>query len=419
VLDHARAAKNGAKFSRLYDAGDTSGHKSHSEARQAVCSMLAFWCEHDQAQCGRLFQGSALYREVKWPRERDKVLEIAYNRGDFYRWPAPEARVPLSTLDTPPVADDGVDYLAMPHDALARLTADLAAIAAERGRRLDAIDELLTCPEMSEVEKVTAYAVVKAAAVAQERLPADAPTHKIVVNQTTIACGIGLSRQTVGKKLQIWSDQQYMRKELRGTGRFTKEGAEIKETVLHLPGRTLTDNLAMASTWHRPPDAKRQGGNGRRCPQCNGTTTKTEIETKTVETKTVSCDDCGHVHTQTRRTIAIPKTTYTFHDAADVPTMLDLAAMRGHTPSTLDTPPVAPLTTEACGTTVHPATPPHAATPPGVEAPAPHVASWDGTHPCSDCGATCYAPAGTVPRCLLCTRGRPADHWGDVAAGDD
>jgi squalene cyclase len=51
--------------------------------------------------------------------------------------------------------------------------------------------------------------------------------------------------------------------------------------------------------------------------------------------------------------------------------------------------------------------------------PAPPVAAWDGTHPCRDCGQTCYARAGTIPRCLPCTRGRPADHWGDVAAGDD
>ena len=51
--------------------------------------------------------------------------------------------------------------------------------------------------------------------------------------------------------------------------------------------------------------------------------------------------------------------------------------------------------------------------------PAPPVASWDGTHACRDCGATVYAKADTVPRCLPCTRGRPADPWGDVASGDD
>ncbi len=407
--------------------------------------MIAFWCSGDRDQCARLFQGSALYREDKWPRERDKVLEIAYSRGDFYRWPAPDARVPLSILDSAPVVAGGVaDYLAMPHDALARLAAELAAVAAERGRRLDAIDDLLLCAEMSETEKVTAYAVVKTAAVAQGRQPDAAPTHKIVVNQKAIAGDIGLSRQTIGKKLQIWSGQGYMGKETRGTGRFTKEGREIKETVLSLPGRSLTDNLAMASTWHRPPDAKRHGGNGNRCPQCAGTTIKTEIETKTVVTKTRRCADCGYIHTQPRRMVGKPTTTYSFSDDT-TPPMLDLAAMRGHTVSKMDTPPippapdrdrarrgrgrrapvappVAPLTPPPCGTSVQPATPPrckNAANPVFgcVSPPAPPVASWDGTHPCRDCGATGYARSGTVPRCLPCTRGRPDEPWGDVAAG--
>ncbi len=338
VLDHARAAKNGAKFARLYDAGDTGGYASHSEARQALCSLLAFWCEGDQTQCERLFQGSALYREDKWPRERDKVLDIAYSRGDFYRWPATDARVPLSKMDTLPIADDGVDYRAMPHDDLARLAADLAAVAAERGRRLDAIDDLLLCPEMSETEKVTAYVVIKAGARAQGGIPEDAPTNALVVSQKAIACDTGLSRQTIGKKLKTWSAQEYMRKETRGTGRYTKDGAELRETVIYLPGRTLTDNLAMASSWHRPPDAKRHGGNGNRCPKCDGTTIKTTIETKTVKTTIRSCDDCGHVHSQTGRTIGKPTTTYSYSDDT-TPPMLDRAAMRGGTVSKMDTPP--------------------------------------------------------------------------------
>ncbi len=43
-----------------------------------------------------------------------------------------------------------------------------------------------------------------------------------------------------------------------------------------------------------------------------------------------------------------------------------------------------------------------------------HVAGWAGTHLCGDCGATCYALAGTTPRCLPCQRGR--DAGGDVAS---
>jgi len=86
VLEHARAAKNGAKFARLYDAGDTSGHKSHSEARQAVCSMLAFWCEHDQTQCARLFQGAALYHTSPHDVGHIAILRVARNLAATLRF---------------------------------------------------------------------------------------------------------------------------------------------------------------------------------------------------------------------------------------------------------------------------------------------------------------------------------------------
>jgi hypothetical protein len=342
VLDHARAAKNGAKFARLYDAGDTSGYKSHSEARPALCSMLAFWCEHDQAQWERLFQGSALYREDKWPRERDKVLEIAYSRGDFYRWPATAARVPLSTLDTPPLTDDAlVDYLAMPHDALARHAAELAALAAERGRRLDAIDTLLTSEDMLPIDRIIAYGVAKAGALAQGQQTGDDDTRDLVINQKAIACTVHVARQTVGAKLSQWAGQSHLAKTVRPTGQRAKSGEEILETVIQLPGQNLTDNLLLAADWKRPAAAKHVGGNGNRCPQCDGTRIKTAIETKTVKTTTRSCDDCGHVHTRTSRTIGKTTTPYSFSDDT-TPPMLDLAAMRGGTTSALDTPPIPP-----------------------------------------------------------------------------
>jgi ssDNA-binding Zn-finger/Zn-ribbon topoisomerase 1 len=371
VLDHARAAKNGAKFARLYDAGDTSGHTSHSEARQAICSLLAFWCEHDQDQCARLFQGSALCREDKWPRERERVLALAYSRGDFYRWPARQERVPLSTLDTPPVAGALAEYLAMPHDTLAQLAADQAAAIAERDRRLDALDELLTSKDMLPVDRIVAYGVVKAGAVAQRQQTGDEPTRDLVVNQKAIACAINVSRQTVGGKLRQWGDQGHLGKATRPTGQRAKAGDELLETVIQLPARSLTDNIMCAATWTRPPDAPHVGGNGNRCPKCNGATTKKAIETKTIETTTLSCADCGHVHTQTQRTIGRPTTTYSFSDDT-TPPVLDLAAIRGtRGVASVDTPPVAESTPKDCDTGVHPATPPRGVAVPDRPEPPP------------------------------------------------
>ena len=77
VLQKASCAKNGAKFSALWN-GDFD--KSHSEADLALCSMLAFWCGGDSAQIDRLFRQSALYRQ-KWERQdyREETIRKAIN----------------------------------------------------------------------------------------------------------------------------------------------------------------------------------------------------------------------------------------------------------------------------------------------------------------------------------------------------
>ncbi len=74
LLERARNASNGAKFSALW-SGDTSGYPSHSEADQALCNLLAFWVGPDPARMDRLFRASGLYRE-KWERDdyREKTI---------------------------------------------------------------------------------------------------------------------------------------------------------------------------------------------------------------------------------------------------------------------------------------------------------------------------------------------------------
>ncbi|MCX6544418.1 MAG: DUF3987 domain-containing protein [Acidobacteria bacterium] len=64
LLDKARRASNGSKFSALW-AGDISGHASHSEADLALCNLLAFWTNWDAGQMDRLFRQSGLMRD-KW-----------------------------------------------------------------------------------------------------------------------------------------------------------------------------------------------------------------------------------------------------------------------------------------------------------------------------------------------------------------
>ena len=64
LLERARGASNGAKFSALW-AGDTTAYASSSEADLALCRLLAFWTHGDAGRIDRLFRQSGLFRE-KW-----------------------------------------------------------------------------------------------------------------------------------------------------------------------------------------------------------------------------------------------------------------------------------------------------------------------------------------------------------------
>jgi putative DNA primase/helicase len=68
LLERARRARNGAKFSAVW-VGDVTGHGSHSEADQALCNLLAFWTGADAGRMDRLFRQSGLMRE-KWNERR-------------------------------------------------------------------------------------------------------------------------------------------------------------------------------------------------------------------------------------------------------------------------------------------------------------------------------------------------------------
>jgi hypothetical protein len=91
VISLARSAKNAAKFEALWQ-GDISGYASHSEADQALVSLLAFYTQ-DENQLDSLYRQSALCRE-KWLKRSD------YRRGTIEK--------ALSNLaDTYTPSDDG------------------------------------------------------------------------------------------------------------------------------------------------------------------------------------------------------------------------------------------------------------------------------------------------------------------------
>ena len=68
IIRKATDAKDGPKFSQLF-SGNANGYKSSSEADQALCNLLAFWCCRDGAQIDRIFRKSGLMRD-KWDEKR-------------------------------------------------------------------------------------------------------------------------------------------------------------------------------------------------------------------------------------------------------------------------------------------------------------------------------------------------------------
>lgn len=84
VVEKAMNSKQGEKFKALWNGEFKT---SQSEADQALCAILAFWCGGDTEQMDRLFRKSKLYRD-KWERDdyRDRTFQnaIAITK-EFYK----------------------------------------------------------------------------------------------------------------------------------------------------------------------------------------------------------------------------------------------------------------------------------------------------------------------------------------------
>jgi hypothetical protein len=123
VIKLARRARNAAKFEVLW-GGDTSGYTSHSEADQALVSLLAFYTQ-DEGQLDSLYRRSGLCRE-KWLR-----------RSDYRRCTIEKALSGLTETYTP--SDDGARMVVgNGHASLA--SPSLSLFRKEgRGRKLEAV----------------------------------------------------------------------------------------------------------------------------------------------------------------------------------------------------------------------------------------------------------------------------------------
>ncbi len=326
------------KFAPLW-AGDTGAYNGDDSAADlSLCSMLAFRTG-DENRVDSLFRQSGLYRP-KWERGdyRHATITKAMQQRRFFS----PSTATLSTVDAPPRPDDPPPWTdaspAPDLDLLRRENARLRAeLAAEREHRA-AVHALVTNTSMTPVERLIAYGLIfEVQSAASRGLTSAEDPEARPVSCVAIGETIGLGHNTVSANIGRFDKRDQLRKVT--SEKLSRSGKKYNEIAVYLPGDTVVEKLRTAATWQRPEGTPHVGGNGQRCPNCAGTETKKSVETKTMETTTLSCADCGHVHAQTRRTIGTPTTTYSFHDTADVPTMLDLAAMRGEGVSSVDTPP--------------------------------------------------------------------------------
>jgi putative DNA primase/helicase len=121
VIELAKGAKNAGKFEALW-SGDTSGYASHSEADQALVSLLAFYTQ-DGNQLDSLYRQSALCRE-KWLK-----------RSDYRRNTIEKALSNLADTYTP--SDDGARMVV--RNGHANLPSPSLYKYEGRGRKLEAV----------------------------------------------------------------------------------------------------------------------------------------------------------------------------------------------------------------------------------------------------------------------------------------
>jgi putative DNA primase/helicase len=76
IVESAKSANNGYRFTQLWRGNWDGNYPSHSEADMAFCDMLAFWFSGDPERMDRVFRASGLMRP-KWD-------DVRYSDGSTY-----------------------------------------------------------------------------------------------------------------------------------------------------------------------------------------------------------------------------------------------------------------------------------------------------------------------------------------------
>jgi len=127
LIAKIKNSKQAAKFISLFERGEITGYKSHSEADAALCQILIGWTQGDVTQADRLFRQSALYRAEKWDAARGGstygalTLNFALSNATWFYEPKPTTGSSAPPLpeeppweypeNTPPTAQAETPYI--------------------------------------------------------------------------------------------------------------------------------------------------------------------------------------------------------------------------------------------------------------------------------------------------------------------
>lgn len=299
------------RFRRLYDAGDTSGYKSQSEADAALCNDLAYMCGPGaESRVADLFRCSALYRE-KADREENYLLPtitLAYRGRTAFYQPKVSGNHLEKTSEMPREDRAENQDEKPPSDELAKALARIAELEAETaGLRANVVSmnekqtqlrEIVRAPgeQAAPAEKLMAiellFSTVWGAAQRDEEGFAEGCI-------TLAAKKIGVSKTTGNKAFTMLTNMGvYRTKELPPV--MTENGPQARIAIA--PGPALTK----PQEWIRPDGPRNHGGArenaGRKpkCDECGSENVAEQIMTQVVKRKVVErrCRDCGAIHTE-------------------------------------------------------------------------------------------------------------------------
>jgi hypothetical protein len=320
------------KFTGLFDAGETSGYPSHSEARSALVYLLAGYSK-DPAQLERLFQASALYREDKWPREGQKLINDAL-RDVTWQYESPRARAPqtapsaVSAASQPTnQATDSDEFVGSTdgRQCVAELgrIAELEQALAGRDEKLTRLQERVRNQD-DELHRLRRIASIQSQVLANKDM-ADGPKlallaiapeitsvksgsgaplnpstpdpridgNAIHIDCTAVAVKMGCSPDVAGRRITKLVEaglfaKRYRPKIIRNdeTGQLMNGGKELLLVTQHDTLETILKAGATAAT----PGRENQGGP--RIKRCNAHPDALLVKRTDV---TLACSECGEV----------------------------------------------------------------------------------------------------------------------------